>query len=100
LTLLFILQNWKFEANIYISLGVLLGTKWENLHEHCDAGEETEQCQKAEGEKKKRKNLQAAGRGSIKGKKERISHFAIVQNPMCGLIHTHASFAFALPSIP
>jgi hypothetical protein len=32
--------------------------------------------------------------------KERISHFPIVQNPMCGLIHTHTSFAFALPSIP
>jgi hypothetical protein len=26
--------------------------------------------------------------------------FPIVQNPMCGLIHTHTSFAFALPSIP
>jgi hypothetical protein len=24
----------------------------------------------------------------------------IVQNLMCGLIHTHTSFAFALPSIP
>jgi hypothetical protein len=33
-------------------------------------------------------------------KKERRSHFPIVQNPMCGLIHTHTSFAFALPSIP
>jgi hypothetical protein len=32
--------------------------------------------------------------------KERRSHFPIVQNPMCGLIHTHTSFAFALPSIP
>jgi hypothetical protein len=32
-------------------------------------------------------------------KKER-SHFPIVQNPMCGLIHTHTSFAFALHSIP
>jgi hypothetical protein len=31
--------------------------------------------------------------------KER-SHFSIVQNPMCGLIHTHTTFAFALPSIP
>jgi hypothetical protein len=33
-------------------------------------------------------------------KKERRSHFPIVQNPMCGLIHTHTSFAFALPSTP
>jgi hypothetical protein len=33
-------------------------------------------------------------------KKERRSHFPIVQNPMCGLIHTHTLFAFALPSIP
>jgi hypothetical protein len=32
--------------------------------------------------------------------KERISHFPTVQNPMCGLVHTHTSFAFALPSIP
>jgi hypothetical protein len=27
-------------------------------------------------------------------------HFPIVQNPMSGLIHTHTSFAFELPSIP
>jgi hypothetical protein len=33
-------------------------------------------------------------------KKERRSHFPIVQNMMCGLIHTLTSFAFALPSIP
>jgi hypothetical protein len=33
-------------------------------------------------------------------KKERRSQFSIVQNLMCGLIHTHTSFAFALPSIP
>ena len=45
-------------------------------------------------------NLQAAGRDSIERKKERRSHFSIVQNPMCGLIHTHTSFAFAVPSIP
>jgi hypothetical protein len=32
--------------------------------------------------------------------KERILHFPIAQNLMCGLIHTHTSFAFALPSIP
>jgi hypothetical protein len=32
-------------------------------------------------------------------KKERRSHFPIVQNPICGLIHTHTSFAFTLPSI-
>jgi hypothetical protein len=35
-----------------------------------------------------------------KKKKERRSQFPIVQNPMCGLIHTHTSFAFALPPIP
>jgi hypothetical protein len=33
-------------------------------------------------------------------KKERRSYFSIVKNSMCGLIHTHTSFAFALPSIP
>jgi hypothetical protein len=33
-------------------------------------------------------------------KKERRSQFPIVQNLMCGLIHTHTSFAFALHSIP
>jgi hypothetical protein len=32
--------------------------------------------------------------------KERRTQFPIVQNSMCGLIHTHTSFAFALPSIP
>jgi hypothetical protein len=45
-------------------------------------------------------NLQAAGRDSIERKKERRSHFPVVQNLMCGLIHTHTSFAFSLPSIP
>jgi hypothetical protein len=44
--------------------------------------------------------LQVAGRDSIKRKKVRRSYFPIVQNPMCGLIHTHTSFAFALSSIP
>jgi hypothetical protein len=33
-------------------------------------------------------------------KKERRSQFPIVQNLMCGLIHTHTSLAFALHSIP
>jgi hypothetical protein len=33
-------------------------------------------------------------------KKERRSQFPVVQNLMCGLIHTHTSFAFALTSIP
>jgi hypothetical protein len=50
--------------------------------------------------KKRRWYLQAARRDSIKRKKERRSHFPIMQNPMCGLIHNHTSFAFALPSIP
>jgi hypothetical protein len=52
---------------------------------------------------KKRKigwNLEAAGRDSIKRKKERRSQFPIVQNLMCGLIRTHTSFAFPLPTIP
>jgi hypothetical protein len=48
-------------------------------------------------EKKERMKLL----GEILSKrKERRSHFPIVQNPMCGLIHTHTSFAFPLPSIP
>jgi muramoyltetrapeptide carboxypeptidase LdcA involved in peptidoglycan recycling len=38
--------------------------------------------------------------GRILLKKERRSQFPIVQNLMCGLIHTHTSFAFALPTIP
>jgi hypothetical protein len=51
-------------------------------------------------EKKKRGwNLQAIGKDSIERKKRRISHFPIVQNLMCGLIHTHTSFSFALPSM-
>jgi hypothetical protein len=33
-------------------------------------------------------------------KKERRPHFSTVINPMCGLIHTHTLFVFALPSIP
>jgi hypothetical protein len=32
--------------------------------------------------------------------KERRSQIPIVQNPMCGLIPTNTSFAFALHSIP
>jgi hypothetical protein len=44
--------------------------------------------------------LQAAGRDSIERKQEKRSHFPIVQNPICGLIHTDISFAFALSSIP
>jgi hypothetical protein len=45
-------------------------------------------------------NLQATGRDYIKRKKERRSQFTIVWNLICGLIHTHTSFAFVLPSIP
>jgi hypothetical protein len=45
-------------------------------------------------------NLQAIGRDSIERKQEKSSHFSIVQNPICGLIQTHISFAFALSSIP
>jgi hypothetical protein len=50
--------------------------------------------------KEKRMKFTSCWERSIKRKKERRSHFPIVQNPMCGLIHTHTSFAFALPSIP
>ncbi len=52
--------------------------------------------------KKRGWNLQAAGRDSIKRKKERRSQFPIVQNLMCGIIHTHTSFAFAwlFPFLP
>jgi hypothetical protein len=50
--------------------------------------------------KKRGWHLQATRRDSIKRKKERRSQFPIVQNPICGLIRTHTSFAFALPSIP
>jgi hypothetical protein len=53
----------------------------------------------SKGEKKKRgQNLQGARRDSIEIKKERRSHFPIVQNPFCGFIHTHISYAFALSS--
>jgi hypothetical protein len=51
-------------------------------------------------QKKRGWNLQATRRDSIKRKKERRPHFPIVQIPMIGIIHTHTSFAFALPSIP
>jgi hypothetical protein len=50
--------------------------------------------------KKRWWNLKVAERDSFRRKKERRSHFPIVQNLMCGLIHTHTSFAIALPSIP
>jgi hypothetical protein len=50
--------------------------------------------------KKRGRNLQAVRKDSIERKKERKSYFPIVQNLMCGLIHTHTSFVFALPSIP
>jgi hypothetical protein len=76
-------------------------------------------------EKKERKRKTEQGLNSKRGetsyeeawcfKKERMKYklleeipskdrkeitFSIVKNPMCGLIHTHTSFAFALPSIP
>jgi hypothetical protein len=49
--------------------------------------------------KEKKKRMKLLGE-ILSKRKERRSHFPIVQNPMCGLIHTHTSFAFALPSIP
>jgi hypothetical protein len=38
--------------------------------------------------------------GEILSKERKEITFPIVQNLMCGLIHTHTSFKFALPSIP
>jgi hypothetical protein len=39
--------------------------------------------------------------GEILSKRKKGDHiFPIVQNLMSGLIHTHTSFAFELPSIP
>jgi hypothetical protein len=50
--------------------------------------------------KKKRMKFTSCWERFYQKKKERGSYFPIVKNPMCGLIHTHTSFAFALPSIP
>jgi hypothetical protein len=60
-------------------------------------------CEEAPCFKIKKKMMKSKQLGEIllkERKKERRSHFPIVQNPMCGLIHTHTSFAFPLPSIP
>jgi hypothetical protein len=58
-------------------------------------------CFKRRKEKKEDKIYRLLGEIlSKERKKERRSHFPIVQNQMCGLIHTSTSFAFALPSIP
>jgi hypothetical protein len=38
--------------------------------------------------------------GEILSKERNEITFSCSANPMCGLIHTHTSFAFALPSIP
>jgi hypothetical protein len=57
----------------------------------------------SKGEKKKKEDELYKLLGEIlskERKKERRSHFPILQNLRCGLIHTHTSFAFALPSIP
>jgi hypothetical protein len=54
----------------------------------------------SKGEKKKRMKFTSYWDSSIERKQERISHFSIVQNSICGLIHTNISFAFALSSIP
>jgi hypothetical protein len=55
----------------------------------------------SKGEKKKKVEIyKLLGEILSKERKKRRSHFAIVQNPMYGLIHTHTSFEFALPSIP
>jgi hypothetical protein len=52
-------------------------------------------------EKRKRgRYLQTAEKESIEIKQERTSHFPIVQNLICGLNHTHISFAFELSSFP
>jgi hypothetical protein len=51
-------------------------------------------------EKKERMKFTSCWEKLYQRKKERGSQFPIVQNPMCGLIHTHTSFSFALLSIP
>jgi hypothetical protein len=57
-------------------------------------------CFKSRKGKKEDEIYKLLGEILSKRKIERRSHFPIVQNPICGLIHTHTSFAFALPSIP
>jgi hypothetical protein len=54
----------------------------------------------SKGEKKKKRIKFTSCWERFYQKKERRSHFPIVQNSMCGFIHTHTLFAFALPSIP
>jgi hypothetical protein len=54
----------------------------------------------SKGEKKKKRMKFTSYWERFYRKKESRSYFPIVQNLMCGLIHTHTSFAFALPSIP
>jgi hypothetical protein len=56
--------------------------------------------QVSKGEKKKKMMEFTSYWERFYQKKERRSHFPIVENPMCGLSHTHILFAFALPSIP
>jgi hypothetical protein len=51
------------------------------------------------GKEKKRMKFTSCWKRFYQKKKERRSHFPIVQNPMCGLIHIHTSLAIALPSI-
>jgi hypothetical protein len=50
-------------------------------------------------EKKERMEFTSCWEIFYQKKERRRSKFTVVQNPMCGLIHTHPSFAFALPSI-
>jgi hypothetical protein len=54
----------------------------------------------SKGEKKKKRMKFTSCSERFYQKKERRSHFPIVQNAICGVVHTHTSFAFALPSIP
>jgi hypothetical protein len=52
-------------------------------------------------EKKKKRMTSTSYWERFYQKRKKGDHiFPIVQNPMCGLIHTHTSFAFVLPSIP
>jgi hypothetical protein len=50
--------------------------------------------------KKKRMRFTRCCERFYRKKERKEITFSVVQNPMCGLIHTHTSFAFALPSIP
>jgi hypothetical protein len=51
-------------------------------------------------EKKERMKFTSCWERLSKERKKGDHNFAIVQNPLCGLIHTQKSFVFALASNP